>query len=125
MRILVVEDDTATREIIAELLTAQGYAVTTAADGAQGRNQVASSVPALVILDLVLPKFNGFELLADWRSNPRTADLPVFVLTSKDLSREEEKYLRAHAESLLRKQQSWQDDLLKQLSRVMPQKQRM
>lgn len=120
--ILVVEDDRATREIIAELLSTQANPVTTAADGAQAREQVARSLPALVILDLLLPEVSGFELLAEWRSNPRTADLPVFVLTSKDLSREEEKYVRAHAESLLRKQQSWQEDLLKQLSRVMPQK---
>jgi len=123
--ILAVEDDTGTREIIAELLTAQGYAVTTAADGAQAREQVANTLPALVILDLMLPHVSGFELLADWRSNPRTADLPVFVLTSKDLTRDEETYLRAHAESLLRKNQSWEGDLLKQVSRVMPQRQRV
>jgi len=68
----------------------------------------------------MLPQVSGFELLAEWRSNPRTADLPVFVSTSKDLSRDEEKYLLAHAESLLRKNQSWQGDLLKQVGRVMP-----
>ncbi len=116
--ILVVEDDTPTREVITELLTAQGYAVANAADGAQARAQVAASLPELVILDLLLPKVSGFELLAEWRANPRTADLPVFVLTSKDLSREEEEYLRAHAESLFRKQQPWQEALVKQLQRV-------
>jgi len=119
--ILVVEDDGATREIIAELLTAQAYPVTTAADGAEARQQVSNFVPTLVILDLTLPKVSGFELLAEWRSHPRTADLPVFILTSKDLSREEEKYLRTHAESLLRKNQPWREQLLQQLTRVMPQ----
>ena len=43
----------------------------------------------LVASDLVLPKMSGFELLAEWRRDPRTADLPVFVLVSKDLNKEE------------------------------------
>ncbi|MEY2411440.1 MAG: hypothetical protein QOD84_46, partial [Acidobacteriaceae bacterium] len=107
--ILVVEDDAATREMIEDMLTAGGYSVITAADGAQARARVAHALPELVILDLVLPKMGGLELLAEWRDNPRTADLPVFVLTSKDLTKEEEKYIHAHAESLFRKQHSWRE----------------
>jgi len=116
--ILVVEDDAAAREMIEDLLTAGGYSVITAADGEQARARVAQVLPELVILDLVLPKMGGLELLAEWRDNPRTADLPVFVLTSKDLTKEEEKYIHAHAESLFRKQHSWREPLMKQLQRV-------
>jgi two-component system, NarL family, sensor histidine kinase EvgS len=116
--ILVVEDDVSTREMIVELLTVHGYAVSTASDGAEARASVARSLPELVILDLVLPKMSGFDLLAEWRGNPRTAELSVFVLTSKDLSKEEEKYVRAHAESLFQKQNSWREPLIKQLERV-------
>jgi PAS domain S-box-containing protein len=116
--ILVVEDDVSTREMIVELLTVHGYAVNTAGDGAEARASVARSLPELVILDLVLPKMSGFDLLAEWRANPRTAELSVFVLTSKDLSKEEEKYVREHAESLFRKQNSWREPLIKQLERV-------
>ncbi|HEX7696198.1 MAG TPA: response regulator, partial [Candidatus Acidoferrum sp.] len=116
--ILVVEDDAATREFIVEMLTAQGYAVATACDGAQARAQVAANKPELVILDLLLPGASGFELLGEWRASPRTADLPVFILTSKDLTPEEQRFLRANAESLLRKQEPWQEALIKQLSRV-------
>jgi signal transduction histidine kinase/CheY-like chemotaxis protein len=116
--ILVVEDNVSTLEVIVELLKAYGYAVSTAMDGEQARVSVAQFLPELVILDLVLPKMSGFELLAEWRSNPRTADLPVFVLTSKDLTKEEEKYIHAHAESLFRKQNSWREPLIKRLERV-------
>jgi DNA-binding response OmpR family regulator len=116
--ILVVEDDVSTREMIVEVLKSYGYAVSTAADGDQARASVAQFLPELVILDLVLPKMTGFELLAEWRSHPRTAELPVFVLTSKDLTKEEEKYIHAHAESLFRKQNSWREPLIKQLERV-------
>jgi PAS domain S-box-containing protein len=116
--ILVVEDDVSTREMIVELLSVHGYAVSTAADGAEASASVAQSLPELVILDLVLPKMSGFKLLAEWRANPRTADLSIFVLTSKDLSAEEEKYVRLHAESLFRKQNAWREPLIKQLERV-------
>jgi signal transduction histidine kinase/DNA-binding response OmpR family regulator len=116
--ILVVEDDVASREFIVEMLTAQGYTVATASDGAQARAQVAANKPELVILDLVLPGASGFELLGEWRASPRTADLPVFILTNKDLTPEEQRFLRANAESLLLKQQPWQEALIKQLTRV-------
>jgi signal transduction histidine kinase/DNA-binding response OmpR family regulator len=116
--ILVVEDDAAAREVIVEVLTSEGYAVITASDGAQARALVATSLPELVILDLMLPKVSGFELIADWRSNPRTADLPVFVLSSKDLTQEEESYIRQHSEYLFRKEDSWQESLARQLRRV-------
>jgi PAS domain S-box-containing protein len=116
--ILVVEDDQSTREVIVDLLTSFGYAVTTACDGAEARASVAQSLPALIILDLVLPKMSGLELLAEWRAAPRTSELSVFVLTSKDLSKEEERYIHAHAESLFLKQSSWREALINQLERV-------
>lgn len=116
--ILIVEDDAPTRELIAEMLSSHGYRVATATDGAQARALVAVSLPELVILDMMLPEVSGFELLDEWRASMRTAALPVFVLTSKDLSQEEQNYLHRHAEVLLRKQQPWQDALIKQLERI-------
>jgi signal transduction histidine kinase/DNA-binding response OmpR family regulator len=116
--VLVVEDDAPTREFITEMLTAQGHAVVTASDGAQARAQVNLHLPELVILDLGLPDISGLELIAEWRSSPRTADLPVFVLTSLDLSKEDQNYLRGHAESLFHKRHSWHEALAKELNRV-------
>ena len=117
--ILVVEDDASVREFVSELLTAQGFAVVTAANDSEARDAVAASLPALVILDLMLPKVSGFELLAEWRANPSTADLPVFVLTGKTLTPEEENYLRRRTESLFRKESQWQENLVQQLQRVL------
>ena len=116
--ILVVDDDVATREMIVELLSAKGYAVNSALDGVAARAQVAASLPELVILDLMLPKVSGFELLAEWRANSRTSAIPIFVLTSKDLTKQEKSYLQEHAQSLFHKQESWQEGLVKQLQRA-------
>jgi threonine synthase len=79
---------------------------------------MATSLPELVILDLVLPKVGGFELLAEWRADPRTAELPIFVLTSKELTAQEKTYLRENTQFLFHKQESWQEALLKQLKRA-------
>ena len=118
--ILVVEDDPPTREFIAEMLSKHGYVVSTAVDGAKARDQVAASLPELVILDLILPEVNGFQLLAEWRSDSRTAEVPVFVLTSKDLTQGERDYLRANAGAFFQKQERWQDALIRQLQRAVP-----
>jgi threonine synthase len=73
-----------------------------------------------VILDLILPDVSGFELLAEWRGNPSTAQLPVFVMTSKDLTSAEREYLQANSLALLQKRDRWQDSLFNQLQLVVP-----
>jgi DNA-binding response OmpR family regulator len=116
--ILVVEDDTPTREFIAELLSKNGYVAHTSADGADARARVAASLPELVILDLSLPEVSGFQLLAEWRIDSRTANLPIFVLTSKDLTIEERDYIRKNTGALFQKQERWQEALIRQLQRA-------
>jgi signal transduction histidine kinase/CheY-like chemotaxis protein len=116
--ILLVEDDAPTREFIAELLSKEGCVVTTAGDGPEAARQMEVATPDLVILDLLLPVGSGFQLLAKWRADTRTADLPIFVLTSKDLTPEEREYIRIHSGALFQKQGLWQDALRKHLQRV-------
>jgi signal transduction histidine kinase/DNA-binding response OmpR family regulator len=116
--ILVVEDDTPTREFLTELLSKNGYIVSTASDGEEARAQVTASVPQLVILDLTLPKVSGFQLLSEWSGDPRLTDLPVFVLTSKDLTDEEKEYIRTKTGALFQKQEPWQEGLVRQLRRA-------
>jgi DNA-binding response OmpR family regulator len=118
--ILIVEDHPPTREFIAESLMHRGYIVDIAVDGAAARARVAKALPELVILDLILPDASGLELLAEWRGNPATAGLPVFVLTSKDLTAAEKEYLEANSAALLLKKDRWQDILFNQLQRAVP-----
>jgi response regulator RpfG family c-di-GMP phosphodiesterase len=118
--ILIVEDDCATREYFIEMLKGRGFEVRTAADGEQARAQTNESLPALVILDLILPNLSGLQLIAEWRCNSRTAEMPVFVLTNKDLTQNEKEYLRANTEALFSKQEEWLDALLKQIKRSVP-----
>jgi signal transduction histidine kinase/DNA-binding response OmpR family regulator len=118
--ILVVEDDAATCELIAELLSSHGYEVKAVLDGAQARAHVQASLPSLVILDLILPQVSGLQLIAEWRSERRTADIPVFVLTNKDLTQNEREYLRANTRALFSKHEPWPEALVTQIRRATP-----
>jgi DNA-binding response OmpR family regulator len=119
-RILVVEDDTPTREFIVDLLSRQGYALSTAGDGAQARSLVQAFRPHLVILDLLLPEISGFDLIAEWRGSHATTNLNIFVLTNKDLTAAEKEFLRANTGDLFSKHERWQEALMRQIQRAAP-----
>jgi signal transduction histidine kinase/DNA-binding response OmpR family regulator len=113
--ILVVEDDVATRELLVEALSNEGYAVSTASNGVQARAQVDATLPHLVLLDLMLPEISGFQLIAEWRDASRTSELPIFVLTNKDLTTEERDYVRTHTSALFSKHEPWLEALIKRI----------
>jgi signal transduction histidine kinase/CheY-like chemotaxis protein/HAMP domain-containing protein len=85
-RILLVEDNQVARAQITSVLTASGFVVDVAANGEEGLAQVRDHVPAGMILDLMMPKVDGFQVLESIRSTPATKKLPVLVLTAKDLT---------------------------------------
>lgn len=107
----MVEDNIPTRELIVDWLTRNGYTVRFAEDGAQATEQVQSSLPNLVVLDLILPEVNGFGLIAEWRRSASMASLPIVVLTNKELTAEEGDYLAANTRALLSKDEHWRGDL--------------
>ncbi len=80
-RILVVEDETPMRTALADLLTAEGYRVLTAADGESGLQRALAEKPDLILLDVMMPRLDGFALCAELRR--LASDLPVMMLTAK------------------------------------------
>jgi two-component system phosphate regulon response regulator PhoB len=82
-RILVVEDERDIAALVAYHLTREGYRVRTADDGAEALEAISHERPDLVILDLMLPGFSGYEVLAELRRRAATAEIPVVVLTAR------------------------------------------
>ncbi len=82
-KVLVVEDDPSVRGLLHTLLSAEGYDVTTASDGLAGLVKAASSRPALMLLDLMMPDLGGVRVLEEIRDDPELADTPVVVVTGK------------------------------------------
>ena len=83
--ILVVDDDVDCRELLADLLSNEGYAVACAENGLQALDYLKGSTPALIILDLMMPKMSGWEFRARQKVDPRLESLPVVVTTASGL----------------------------------------
>ena len=82
LKILVVEDNADSRELLHFYLTSKGYKVSTAADGQEGLYMARVEKPDLVITDLTMPNMDGIELTAAIRSEPEISAIPIFVYTS-------------------------------------------
>ena len=83
VRILVVDDDAAIRQAIAELLAEEGFEVSCAANGAEALRELESTtVPSLILLDLTMPVMDGWTFRSAQRQDPRLAGIPTIVLTA-------------------------------------------
>ena len=81
-KILVIEDDKFLRELIVQKLVKEGYEISEAVDGEKGVESVRKEKPDLVLLDLILPGIDGFEVLSRIKSDPLLAQIPVIVLSN-------------------------------------------
>jgi twitching motility two-component system response regulator PilH len=81
--ILIVEDSIVQREMMTDLLKASGLEVTHASDGAEALEAIHKAPPDLVVLDIVMPRMNGYELCRRLKSDPKTQNVPVVICSSK------------------------------------------
>lgn len=94
-RILLVEDDKPNRDILARRLTRSGYLVLTAATGEEARDLAVKELPDVVLMDVGLPDFDGWEITRQLRANPSTQTLPIIALTGYIMPDERESAIRA------------------------------
>src|SRR5688500_4461438 len=102
-RVLVIDDDPASRDLIRPVLEAEGWAVEVAEDGQAGLRRVAESPPDLILLDLMMPRVNGFEVAAQLHNHPTWRAIPVVVMTAKDITEEDRLRLNANVARVLQK----------------------
>ena len=81
-RVLVVDDEPEIRLLVERTLAAKGFQVETAADGEEGLGKIGALLPDLVLLDAMLPKLHGFEVCRKARSDPRTRQVPIIIMTA-------------------------------------------
>ena len=82
-RIVIVEDEEKVVSLIRAVLSREGFDIKSAPDGISGLTLVQEEIPDLLILDLMLPSLDGFEICREIRMDPRTAQIPVIILTCK------------------------------------------
>ena len=102
-KILVIDDTPANVKLLADLLTVKGYEVATAPNGEEGLKRLAEQHPDLVLLDVMMPGMNGYEVCRAIRADPATGILPVVMVTSLDPAQERIKGLEAGADDFLTK----------------------
>jgi adenylate cyclase len=102
-RILVVDDTPANVKLLGDLLSAKGYAVSTAANGEEALAKVAADKPDLVLLDVMMPGLSGYDVCRRIRADPATALLPVVMCTSLDPQQERVKGIESGADDFLSK----------------------
>ncbi len=102
-RILVIEDEQTIAELVADALRQWGYRVETAPDGDEGLALAEGTLPDLVILDLMLPGLDGWEICRRMKQNDTTRDIPVIMLTARREERDVVAGLEIGADDYLRK----------------------
>jgi len=81
--VLVVDDSLTVRRITQRLLEREGYRVAVAKDGLDGLEKLAAERPTVLLTDIEMPRMDGFDLVRNMRTDPRVADLPVIMITSR------------------------------------------
>jgi len=101
--VMLVEDDDDTRKMMSRTLDKAGWVVTEAGNGREALDQLALETPRLILLDLMMPVMDGFDFLLEMRANPEWQDIPVIVLTAKDLTDEDRRVLSGRVEQVVAK----------------------
>ena len=110
--ILVVEDDLPTREALCRTLVSMGYAAHETVNGRSGLEWLTKHpVPSLILLDLMMPEMDGFQFLRELRRQPAFVNVPVIVVTAKELTAEDVRILSGQTEKIIAKDQTYLSEL--------------
>jgi PAS domain S-box-containing protein len=116
--ILLVDDDPKTLELLEETLRSAGYETQSVRSGARALEVLSSKLVSAVLLDLMMPGMDGFEVLRHVRKEVTLKELPIFVMTAKSLTQGELAVLKNQAQALFQKTGSWHQQLIAELERV-------
>jgi chemotaxis protein histidine kinase CheA/CheY-like chemotaxis protein len=108
--VLVVDDSPSVRRVVSNMLKAHGWEVQTARDGVEALEVIARQMPAAVLLDIEMPRMDGYELMATVRSQEQYRHLPLIVLTSRAATKHQQRALQLGADAYVVK--PYQDEEL-------------
>src|SRR6266436_1733717 len=117
--ILLVDDDVRTLELLTETLQSVGYETQSVQTGARALEVLSSKLVGAVLLDLLMPGMDGFRVIRHIREQEALRDLPIFVMTGKNLTPEEIALLGSETQALFPKNGLWQQQLIAEITRVL------
>ena len=118
-RILFVEDESALQKTFSDLLTGEGYEVICALNGEEGLKMAKEEKPDLILLDLILPKMHGFEVLKRIKMDDAIKEIPVIILTNLESMKDVDRAIELGARTYLVKTQYSLDEVLEKIKRVL------
>ncbi len=121
-KLLLVEDDNNLREIYAARLEAEGFVIATAADGESALATAVKEKPDLIILDVMMPKISGFDVLDILRSTPETKDAKIVMMTALSQASDRERGEQLGADKYLVKSQVTLEDVVVNINELLEQK---
>jgi CheY-like chemotaxis protein len=122
VEVLVVDDERANRDWLSGILEPAGFEVISASGGAQAIELARSRQPDLVLLDLMMPEVSGFDVVEALRADPATRQMPIMVLTAKDLTSADKRHLNGQVSTILRRGSTGATDLIVMLQEVIAQR---
>jgi DNA-binding response OmpR family regulator len=120
-KIVMIEDSKAASTVLKEVLEAEGHTVLHAADGVTGLALARRERPDLILLDLLLPKLNGYDVCNALMRDNLTRHIPVLIISTLDTPESVEKAKLCGARNFMKKPYNL-DDLLREIKRLLPQK---
>jgi PAS domain S-box-containing protein len=117
--ILLVDDDPDTLVLLEEMLRSAGYETQSVQSGPRALEVLSSKMVTAILLDLLMPGMDGFEVIRHVRQEPTLRELPIFVMTGKTLSAEESMLLSRETQALFSKDGSCREQLISEVSRVL------
>jgi len=115
MEVLLVEDDPAMREMLRRVLEKESWTVTEAEDGLAALETITRCAPSLIILDLMLPVMDGFQMIAELQKHEDWRKIPVVVVSAKELTPEDRLQLQDYVKKILQKGSFSRDELMREV----------
>jgi signal transduction histidine kinase/DNA-binding response OmpR family regulator len=101
--VLVIDDEPSARELLSAMLIPAGHQVLVASDGTDGIEQARRAHPDVILLDLMMPGMTGFDIVTVLKADPATRDIPILIVTAKDVTAEEKTLLNGHVAAIMEK----------------------
>jgi signal transduction histidine kinase/CheY-like chemotaxis protein len=117
-KLLLIDDDASVHALLDEELERLGYTIEGVYSGEEGLRAAGELAPDLIILDLMMPGMSGFEVANGLKDNPQTANIPILVLTSKDLTHDDRVELQSKVTSFVQKGKSAREQLVREIRRL-------
>jgi CheY-like chemotaxis protein len=117
-KILFIEDESSLQKTFSDILGPEGYEIISALDGEIGLRLAKTKNPDLILLDLILPKVHGFEVLKELKTDPKTKEIPVIVLTNLEEMGDVEKALELGATTYLVKVQYTLEEVVEKIKKI-------